>query len=169
MIHVRHAGALDAAAMARLLNEIIRAGGTTAMTDEVAADDILRWMRQGTRAAWQIAEDDAGALCGFQWIEQVPDLPPEAAEIATFVQRGQTGLGIGSALFRATEAAARALGYAWIRANIRADNRSGLTYYQSRGFEDYGAIRGYRLRNGQVVDKVLKRFDLQPATGRDRG
>lgn len=97
---------------------------------------------------------------GFQWIEQVDSLPPEAAEIASFVKIGKTGLGIGSALFRATEKAARALGYSWIRANIRADNPSGLIYYQSRGFEVYGSFQGYIMENGKMVDKVLKRYDL---------
>lgn len=160
MIHIRPAGPLDAPAMARLLSEIIVAGGTTALTGTVDGTAILSWMSGGIRAAWQIAEDDAGALVGFQWIEQVEALPPVAAEIATFVQIGRTGLGIGSSLFRATEAAARRLGYRWIRANIRADNISGMTYYQSRGFEDYGRIEGYRMADGLVVDKVLKRFDL---------
>lgn len=160
MIHVRLAGPLDAAAMARLLSEIIMAGGTTALTGSITGDDIKGWMQRGERAAWHIAEDDQGEVVGFQWIESTDALPPEAAEIATFVQIGRTGLGIGSALFRATETAARRLGFRWIRANIRADNVSGLTYYQSRGFEDYGRIEGYRMADGLVVDKVLKRFDL---------
>ncbi|WP_338019733.1 GNAT family N-acetyltransferase [Sulfitobacter sp. PR48] len=87
-------------------------------------------------------------------------MPPEAANIATFVQIGQTGLGIGSALFEATRTAARAMGYLWINANIRADNEGGLIYYQSRGFQDYGVIEGYRMADGQIVDKRLKRYDL---------
>jgi ribosomal protein S18 acetylase RimI-like enzyme len=87
-------------------------------------------------------------------------LPPEAAEIATFVQVGQTGLGIGSKLFTATAAAAKSIGYKWINANIRADNEGGLMYYQSRGFVDYRKIEGYRLDSGDVVDKILKRYDL---------
>ena len=87
-------------------------------------------------------------------------MPPQAANIATFVQIGQTGLGIGSALFDATRKAAKELGYVWINANIRADNEGGLIYYQSRGFQDYGIIEGYRMGNGQLVDKRLKRFDL---------
>lgn len=160
MIHVRPAGAVHAPSMAHLLSDIIAAGGTTALTTPVTGPDLAGWMARGIRAAWHVAEDDGGAVLGFQWIEQVDSLPRDAAEIATFVQIGQTGLGIGSALFRATEAAARTLGYAWIRANIRADNSAGLTYYQSRGFEVYGRIEGYRLGTGQVVDKVLKRYTL---------
>ncbi|WP_323768428.1 GNAT family N-acetyltransferase [Antarctobacter sp.] len=147
--------------MAGLLNEIIEAGGTTAIIRPVTADDLRTWMtRRPERAAWHLAENEGGAVMGFQWIEPADYLPVDAAEIATFARLGQTGLGIGSALFRATEKAARTLGYQWINANIRADNAGGLAYYQSRGFEDYGKKTGVRLEDGQTVDKVLKRYDL---------
>lgn len=159
MIHVRRAGKLHTNGMAEILNELIDDGTTTALASPVSADNLGDWMTHA-RSAWHVAEDDAGLVMGFQWIEPADYLPEDAAEIATFARRGHTGLGIGSALFRATEAAARKLGYAWINANIRADNPGGLAYYQSRGFEDYGTIEGYRMENGQIVDKVLKRFDL---------
>jgi len=54
----------------------------------------------------------------------------------------------------------KALGYVWIRANIRADNDGGLTYYQSRGFRDYGVIEDYKLADGTLVNKTLKRYDV---------
>ncbi len=162
MITVRPAIALDAASMASLLNEIIAQGGTTALTTPVTGKDMADWMAEKyTRTAWHVAVNDAEQVVGFQWIAQGGDyLPEAAAEIATFVQVGQTGLGIGSKLFDATRQAARDLGYGWINANIRADNEGGLIYYQSRGFQDYGRIEGYELADGQTVDKILKRYDL---------
>ncbi|SNS09364.1 GNAT family N-acetyltransferase [Antarctobacter heliothermus] len=160
-ISVRTAGPLDCRPMAALLNEIIAEGGTTAIIRPVAPEDLRDWMaRARDRAAWHLAEDEAGTVMGFQWIEPADYLPDEAAEIATFARQGRSGLGIGSSLFRATEQAARALGYRWINANIRADNTGGLAYYQSRGFEEYGRKTGVPLGNGQLVDKVLKRYDL---------
>lgn len=161
-IHTRAAGALDARALAELLNEVIAQGGTTAITTPVSDQDIAAWMtRAPGQSAWTLAEDDRGVVLGFQWIEPAAYLPPEAAEIATFARVGRTGLGIGSALFRVTQDAARTLGYHWINANIRADNAGGLIYYQSRGFEDYGRINDYQLADGTTVDKILKRFDLR--------
>lgn len=162
MINVRPAIALDAPSMARLLNPIIEDGGTTAITNKVTGDVLASWMDDKyDRAAWQVAVNDAEHVVGFQWIAQGGDyLPQEAAEIATFVQIGQTGLGIGSKLFDATKRAAKELEYKWINANIRADNEGGLIYYQSRGFQDYGRIEGYEMADGQKVDKVLKRYDL---------
>lgn len=161
MIRVRPAIQLDTTSMARLLNAIIEIGGTMALLRPVTGHDISSWMRFAPdRTAWHVALDPQERVVGFQWIEPNDTLPPEAVEIATFVQVGQTGLGIGSALFRATAKAAKELGYGWIRANIRADNEGGLTYYQSRGFRDYAVIEGYILADGTQVDKRLKRYDL---------
>lgn len=161
MIRVRPAIALDAPSMADLLNPIIEDGSTTALATKVTGPDLVDWMAEKGRSAWHVAVNDAEKVVGFQWIAEGGDyLPPEAAEIATFVQVGQTGLGIGSKLFDATRQAAKHLGYVWINANIRADNHGGLIYYQSRGFQDYGRIEGYEMANGQIVDKILKRYDL---------
>jgi L-amino acid N-acyltransferase YncA len=156
--HVRRAAPFDLGTMAGLLNAIIARGGTTAMVNPVTPDDIASWIA-APAAVFHVAEA-AGRIAGFQWIEPHDDLPPEACDIATFVQPERSGMGIGSALFAATEPAARRLGYRWINATIRADNDGGLAYYQSRGFRDWQVIRGVALRNGLVVDKVCKRYDL---------
>ena len=162
MIHVRQATTLDAASMAQLLNAIIEKGGTTALTRPVTAADIKdRMAAQSDRSAWQVAVDDSETVVGFQWIAPHVKLPPEACDIASFVQIGRTGLGIGSALFDATRKAAARLGYDWINATIRADNAGGLTYYQSRGFRDWAFDEGVTLDSGQVVNKISKRFDLK--------
>ncbi|MBF9060767.1 GNAT family N-acetyltransferase [Rhodobacterales bacterium HKCCSP123] len=162
MITVRPAHPLDAREMADILNEIIAIGGTTAMSGPIDAAYFVARMRNAPGAsAWHVAETEEGEILGFQWIAPGNDhLPPDAAEIATFARPGRQGLGIGSKLFEATKAAAKRMGYAWVNANIRADNAGGLIYYQSRGFEDYGRIEGYRMADGTVVDKILKRLDL---------
>jgi L-amino acid N-acyltransferase YncA len=152
---------LDTPSMARLLNEIIAIGGTTALVRPVTAEDISDRMRAGgDRSAWHVALDDAERVVGFQWIAPHEKLPVEACDIASFVQIGQAGLGIGSALFNATAKAAKALGYSWINATIRADNEGGLTYYQSRGFRDWARDTYVPLENGMLVDKISKRYDL---------
>lgn len=160
-ITVRRALPIDTRQMADLLNAIIEKGGTTAIARPVTGHDIAAWMASApARSAWHVAVDAGGAVLGFQWIEPASYLPENAAEIASFVQLGRARLGIGSQLFEATRKAAKRLGYDWINANIRADNAGGLIYYQSRGFRDYDRWEGYELPSGEVVDKVLKRFDL---------
>ncbi|MDW3223667.1 MAG: GNAT family N-acetyltransferase [Paracoccaceae bacterium] len=161
MIQVRPAMALDSGSMAKLLNAIIERGGTTALTRPVTATDITEWMNAAPgRSAWHVAVNEREEVVGFQWIAPHVLLPPQAVDVATFVQIGQSGLGIGSALFEATSKAAKALGYDWINATIRADNEGGLTYYQSRGFRDWHFDEGVVLDSGQVVNKISKRFDV---------
>jgi L-amino acid N-acyltransferase YncA len=155
---IRRAAPLDTREMAALLNEIIAVGGTTARTEPVRAGDFIPLLT-GPASACHVAEVGV-EIMGFQFIEPSGALPPEAADISTFVRRGKTGLGLGSALFEATAQAARDLGYRWINATIRADNAGGLIYYQSRGFRDWRHLHDQRLANGMRVDKICKRFDL---------
>lgn len=162
MISVRRAGRLDAREMADLLNPIILEGGTTAHTEPVTRETILHWMqRDPDRAAWFVAETANGEIKGFQFIEPHASLDSDVGDIATFVAIGETGLGIGSKLFEHTKSAARELGYRWINATIRADNSSGLIYYQSRGFEDHAFHPNVALADGRIVDRISKRFDLR--------
>ncbi|MCW8844104.1 MAG: GNAT family N-acetyltransferase [Rhodobacteraceae bacterium] len=162
MLTVRPGSVSDLRQVADLLNEIITAGGTTALTDPLTREALADWLfADEGQSAWHVVMDDAGALLGFQWIGVWPDLPPNACDIGTFVKTGQTGHGIGSHLFEATKQAALDLGYDWINANIRADNTGGLIYYQSRGFRDWGRLENVTLKDGTTVDKCLKRFDLR--------
>ncbi len=161
MTSVRRASSMDAKSMATLLNAIIEKGGTTAKTQTVTGDGINEWMSFAPdESAWHVALDDAEQVIGFQWISPHEKLPAEACDVATFVQVGRTGLGIGSSLFSATSKAAKNLGYVWINATIRADNEGGLTYYQSRGFRTWTIDKDVKLDSGLIVDKISKRYDI---------
>ncbi len=156
MFTIRPAGSLDARDMAVLLNQIIRKGGTTAISQSVTAADLSDWMLSAPdRSAWHVAEDEGGRILGFQYVEPHPGLPPDTCDIASYVLPGETGIGIGSALFKATAAAARTLGYTAIIAVIRTDNTGGLAYYQSRGFEDWKTWA-----DAPIAPRVMKRFAL---------
>lgn len=147
----------DAADMAVLLNEIIRIGGTTAITVELSEAAMKELIKKNeAQAAWHLA-DDNGAVKGFQWIAPHPELPPEICDIATFVKVGATKSGIGSKLMAATVKAAKELGYTQINARIRADNEGGLTYYTRQGFTDFDTAKGIKIGDGTIVDKVIKR------------
>ena len=152
--HTRPAAPWDAGAMALLLREIIEIGGTTALDDPPSGAEVRAWMDTPS-SLWTVAERD-GEVVGFQWVEPHPDLPDDALDIATFVSPAVQGIGVGSALFAATAAAARAAGAAWINATILARNGGGRAYYRSRGFETYAITPG---RDGRG-DRLSKRYDL---------
>ena len=156
-IAVRPGRPFDAGAMALLLNAIIARGGTTALAEPVTGDGLRAWMEAGD--VWHVAEE-AGEVIGFQWLGPHPDLPGDTADVATFVAEGRHGIGAGSALWEATRAAARARGWRYAVAVIRADNAGGLAYYGSRGFEEVDRLPRQRLGCGTIVDKVVKRIRL---------
>lgn len=160
MIHIRRAGPLDARPIVDLLNAIIAKGGSTAYLTPWPPEAVVERMER-PRAVWHLAEDEGGAVKGFQWFEPHPDVPAHSASIASFVEIGATGLGIGSKLFQTTRQAALDQGLTHLDAVIRADNESGLAYYQSRGFETIKLLPGMALEDGTPVDKVWKRVELR--------
>jgi len=167
-VTTRPAQPQDAPAMADLLNHIIAIGGTTAHQRPFdAARMQAHYIDDPQIIATTVAEIE-GAVVGFQCLArpdpdhpEAPDrLPADWSYIATFVQIGRAGQGIGGALFGVTKAAASASGAVAIDATIRADNTGGLRYYDSMGFVDYAVLRDVPLRDGMRVDRIRKRFDL---------
>jgi L-amino acid N-acyltransferase YncA len=156
----------DAPTMCAILNAIIAIGGTTAYEDPFTpATMTANYITAPQLIRCTLAELE-GQIVGFQAIWH-PDPshdrhapPPGWAVIASFVQLGLTGKGVGRALFAATQDAARVAGVSTIDATIRADNASGLTFYGAMGFRDYAVIPAVPLKDGTPVDRIRKRFDL---------
>jgi L-amino acid N-acyltransferase YncA len=163
-VTTRPARPTDAGEMAALLNSIIAAGGTTAYEEPFdAASMDEHYVSAPGRISCTVAEEN-GRIVGFQglfWPYDPGDPFPHGwAIIATFVQIGLTGGGIGGALFAATRMAAQSAGVRTIDATIRADNAGGLRYYGRMGFTDYGRLVGVPLKDGTPVDRVRKRLDF---------
>ena len=161
---IRPVAAPDAPALAELLNAVIAAGGTTALETPFTARSLAETYLTGPNVhCCFVAEDDAGAVLGFQTLGRYPGLPEDIGDIATFARLGGTRRGIGSALFAATRTRAIALGLRAINATIRADNTGGLAFYSGLGFADHAVTRDMPLKDGTPVDRVHKRFVLHTA------
>lgn len=160
---IRKAASADAAELAGLLNEIIRAGGTTALETELSPQEFDDWFITGQYAlACHVAEAE-GLLFGFQSLSLYGDPPAGWADIATFARIEPKMKGVGTALFAATLGMAQELGLHAINATIRADNVSGLAYYDKMGFETYHRVERVPLSDGTLVDRVKKRYPLSGA------
>jgi GNAT superfamily N-acetyltransferase len=142
-----------------LLNDIIAIGGTTALTKPLTTNELADWLQISEQGHWFIAKNGENCL-GFQGITPHSKLPPEACDIATFVDPNTQGQGIGHKLFDYTRNFAEDQGYHWINATIRADNTGGLGFYSRLGFKDWHHDKGVTLHNGLTVDRVSKRYDL---------
>ena len=154
-IQIRSAGPADAAPMARMLNDIIRIGGTTAFRQPFDDAGIVDRFIASAFAISCFVAVDATTVVGFQSLEwSDPDwpgedpLPADWALIATYVDPRVHKRRIGRQLFDRTAPAARQAGVRFIDATIRRENAGGLAYYRSLGFTDY--------RSG--ADTISKRF-----------
>ncbi|MGR3499778.1 MAG: GNAT family N-acetyltransferase [Limimaricola soesokkakensis] len=159
---IRPARPDDADAMCAILNPLIAAGGSTAHRRPFDATRMLQhYLAPDELVSCVVAELD-GRVVGFQslvWADDPEDPLPEGwAVIASFVQRGLTGLGIGRAMFEATQVAAKAAGVVAMDATIRADNPAGLRYYAAMGFDDWDLLRAVPLSDGTPVDRIRKRY-----------
>jgi L-amino acid N-acyltransferase YncA len=147
--------------MRTLLNEIIRVGGTTAITSELSPDEMREWFISGEGLiSCFVAVDSDGTIVGFQSLSKYDSLPAGWVDIATFASRSRHKSGVGSALFARTREAASKLGFASINASIRVDNVGGLAYYSRMGFTTYLVEEGDPKAQGRVFNRVHKRFDL---------
>lgn len=157
-MHIRRAASADAEELCSLLNELILAGGITALETPLTAAEFADWFIDGEfPLICHVAEHDR-SLAGFQSLSLYGDPPRGYADIATFARMNPKISGVGSALFPATLAAAEELGLEFINATIRADNVGGLAYYTKMGFEPYDRLIQVPLLDGTPVDRIKKRF-----------
>jgi L-amino acid N-acyltransferase YncA len=159
---VREASTSDAVPLANILNAIIEGGGTTAMEAPLNAVEFTEhFLHASDVLSCAVAVDPANSEpVGFQALKRYADLPEAWADIATFARMKRKLPGVGTALFAATKAKARKLGLVTINAAIRADNRVGLAFYEKMGFRTYETLRRVPLKDGTLVDRILKRYDV---------
>lgn len=160
-INIRPAQPADASAITILLNKIIAQGGTTAYEEPFDEAKTLSIIQSPSLICSFVAtvSTEEKELVGFQFLEwSDPNWPGEDrfpadwGIIATFVDVGQQGKGIGRGLFDTTAAMARSChGCNVIDATIRNYNTGGQAFYSKMGFVDY--------KSNKV--SVSKRYDLR--------
>jgi len=151
----------DTEGMRTLLNEIIRVGGTTAITNQLSPDEMREWFISGEAVvSCFVAVDFDGAIAGFQSLRAYGSLPARWLDIATFARRSRHKSGVGTALFARTREAASKRGFATINASIRVENVGGLAYYSRMGFKTYRVEEGDPQEHCRVFNRVHKQFRL---------
>ncbi len=158
---IRPAHADDLEGMRTLLNEIIRVGGTTAITNELSSDEMREWFVSGEAVvSCFVAVDSDEAIAGFQSLSTHGELPAGWVDIATFASRSRHKSGVGSALFARTREIATQRGFSTINASIRVVNAGGLAYYSRMGFATYLVEDGDPQVEGRIFNRVHKRLTL---------
>lgn len=158
---IRMATADDAKELCELINEIIEAGGTTALEDPFTPDLLADWFITGEFSiVCHVAQTGSG-LAGFQFLSRYGDLPKGWADIGTFARMNPKIAGVGTALFRATLAVAEERNIEVINATIRADNTGGLAYYEKMGFRTYNRLEKVPLNDGTLLDRIQKQYQVK--------
>jgi len=161
-ITVRPVTPADAPELAELLNAIIERGGTTALEHPFTPDQLDATYLTGPKviSCMVAVDEESGRLEGFQTLVREAHLPEGWGDIGTFTRVDGIQRGVGSALFAATRDHARSLGMEAVNAEIRADNKGGLTFYGKQGFKDYRVEPARPLRDGTPMDRMFKRYML---------
>ena len=150
---IRDALAADAPLMADLLNEIIARGGTTARQHPMFEQDLREYFIDGPVVETSVLAQVGEAVIGWQslgiWRGEI--------QLGTFVRIGMQAKGVGAALFAQTLERARSKGLTEMMAHRRADNATGLAYYERLGFVDIGGDPEFTLEDGRVVGQVHRR------------
>lgn len=145
----------DLPALADLFNHTVRIGGTTAHEEEWDVATFRAEYFDAPALIHTVLDDDTPI--GFQ---AVFARDKNRLSIGSFTDQRKPVRGAGSVIFEATKLAARAAGFAFIDAKIRADNVPGLAYYAKMGFEDYKIDKDVPLLDGTPMDRITKRLVL---------
>jgi len=160
-MNIRIAKISDVTAACQLLNEIIEIGGTTAFQQILSEAEFKScFINDDNCIKCLVCEGGEGSILGFQALSVSTKLPEDWLDIATFARVNPKTKGVGTLLFEQTRIDARMTGARTINATIRADNNPGLSYYTKMGFVDYRIDKSVPLRDGTLVDRISKRYEL---------
>ncbi len=142
---IRPAHEDDAAGIAGVLHDLVKAGKRTKQADPEFA--LTHYIAHPDKIECHVAEDDAGHIMGFQslkWAEIGNEYgtPAGWAMIGTHISPKAARRGIGKALFASTLQAAHTSGVPAIEAFIGEANVEGQAYYEAMGFADYRRADG---------------------------
>lgn len=166
-LHIRIATLDDAGALCALLNEVIQIGGSTAYETVMDAEKFASiFLLRPAHICCHAAQLANGALVGFQFLEYSHEIGGEWASISTFARANNVAnntppvKGVGRALFPFSRDFLINTPTQFIDATIRADNNSGLAYYEKMGFRTYKTTKNKPLKDGTLVDRISKQFTL---------
>lgn len=144
-METRVASIADAAAMSRVLREIIASTGRDRPNDEAFVTG--QYLANPADIRCTVAIAAAGDVLGFQSLLGAQagnryGVPEGWGIIGTHISPRAHRQGVGKALFRSSVEAAEQAGLEKIDACIAADNPPGLRYYEAIGFRTYREADG---------------------------
>ena len=155
MIRIREYCAGDAAAAAKIWNQVVEDG--VAFPQEETLDAVSGHAFFTSQSYTGIAEDDDGQMVGLYILH--PNNVGRCGHICNAsyaVDAARRGQGIGEALVRHCLETARSLGFGILQFNaVVANNYAALHLYEKLGFVRLGVIpRGFHMKDGSYQDII---------------
>lgn len=151
---IRPASPADAAAIAGIFNQYL-ARATMVFQPRTAADfaQIIVEERNPTF----VSEDTEGQVNGYAYVKPYSDRGGYslAGEVSIFLDKNDTGAGLGNALYTHLLPAANECGYRHLTAKIWANNHGSIRFHARHGFRMVGTQVGIGLVDGKRIDTVL--------------
>lgn len=159
-LSIRSAQPDDAAAVAGILNAVIKEGAYTVFDTPFSVEEERRYMEAfPKRGVFLVAVSQPDQqIVGFQDLEPFATYThafDHVGTLATYVAAPHRRQGVAAALFAATFEAARRNGFEKIFTFVRADNPAALAAYTRHGFQVIGTARKHAKIAGGYVDEIL--------------
>ena len=161
---IRDAALDDAAVIAEIYNESIRAGGATMDLTLKTPDDIRTYIKSfNERETYLLLERDDGYVVGWGVIKHFGEGPAyqQACETSVYLRHAEIRKGYGSRLKRFMIGRCKAYGYHHIVARIWASNTASIEYNKNYGYEMVGIQKEIGFVDGQWQDIALMQLVLE--------
>ena len=168
---IRIANLEDAAAVAAIYAPVVAHTHISFETDAPDAHE-MRGRIEKTLAIlpWLVAEDAAGAVCGYAYASKHRERAAYQWSVDTtvYVRDDMRGQGVGRALYGRLLPLLAELGYYQAFAGIALPNAGSVGLHEAVGFEALGVYRNVGFKNGEWRDvgwwqKALRPLDTPSA------
>ena len=158
---IRAASLDDAAAVADIMNQVIRNTTVSFKPKELTQDQV---QTQIAAAPAFVVAIDRGRVIGFATYDQFRKGPGYARtmEHTVMLSPDAKGKGVGRALMTAIEGHARKSGIGSLWAGISSENSEGISFHLAMGFEEVARLPKVGFKFDRWLDLILMRKWLEP-------
>ena len=113
--------------------------------------------------SYVIKDNERNKVLGFCFLRPYNLQPAfsETAEITYFIDKDESGKGIGKEALEFLEAEGRKIGIKHIMASISAPNLNSIKFHIKSGFSEAGRFKNIAKKNGQCFDIVWMQKDIE--------
>lgn len=163
-IHIKRASSVDASGIVAVLETICAERIHSAIDQPWSIEEERRYLESlSAREVFNVAVDGAGGIVGFQdlslWSPMLTSMA-HVGQVGTFLSPAWRGRGIGTQLWRSTEAFARGAAYRKMVIQVRAINTAAQVFYSRLGFQKCGRLARQVIIDGVEDDEVLMELFL---------